>query len=369
MMLKETLCNSEKNGIFEYLYIVDIVNINDVIYCELTEYTHFTVASVVEPRSTIGEFLETNSKPFDLYTDLGDFINTYHTTDEHEYQCKSKQHPFFLNYDIDNKDPTDEDVDNGYPYPRKPKYLWMGKGRLNCITVPYEVMKIIRDNNPLTVDIIENARIFYELDFKHTIYYNSKRDRDYKYNAYIRSNPDDVASAKFHSEYPSTPWTMGVTGAFNSCMNLEKLFVENGNKNYRYSYSCHTIADIAFSVLHFLILHGYKLAECEHCGRFFATNTLKNKYCSRYSTFPGYSKYDCYTAKERLVQNQRRRKQSIYDNLYVKCGSEEESVVTWEFLDRCRDHKAAIKKRASVEHFQAYQEYLDSDILPKRWAR
>lgn len=80
-------------------------------------------------------------------------------------------------------------------------------------------------------------------------------------------------------------------------------------------YQCYSLADILFSILHFLAVKKYKFSKCVHCNRYFATNNLKNIYCNRFSQYPKYEQYTCYDAVKRIRQDIRREHRRIYSNL------------------------------------------------------
>ena len=82
----------------------------------------------------------------------------------------------------------------------------------------------------------------------------------------------------------------------HSSLSIEDIIQEKSSLYYDYVYQCYSPSDILFSVIHFLALNKYKFAICTHCGKYFATNNLKNIYCDRFSEYPGYENFDCYNA-------------------------------------------------------------------------
>lgn len=96
--------------------------------------------------------------------------------------------------------------------------------------------------------------------------------------------------------------------------------VEGALKNYSqkehtWIYLCHSMADIPFSVLHYLLIHGYKIRKCEHCEKYFATKSLKTKYCMRNSPCKGHENLNCAEAVDHIMKNLKKRKKAIYDHL------------------------------------------------------
>jgi hypothetical protein len=73
--------------------------------------------------------------------------------------------------------------------------------------------------------------------------------------------------------------------------------------------------DIPFAILHYLILNEYQFRQCEHCEKYFATKTLKQKYCMRKSPYKGCAHLECGEAVDHLMKKIKKRKKSIMTNL------------------------------------------------------
>lgn len=115
--------------------------------------------------------------------------------------------------------------------------------------------------------------------------------------------------------------------------------------------------EIVYGLLFYYAYNDYKLVKCEHCGRWFATKTLKNKYCPRNSTFLGYTKHNCEQAVRNISQELQREKKRIYNSMTIyttNYGNEEIN----NFLDKCSVFREKIKNRASVENLSEYWEFL-----------
>ena len=139
-------------------------------------------------------------------------------------------------------------------------------------------------------------------------------------------------------------------------------------------YTCANIQQVVFSILHFLILNGYKFANCRHCGRLYATQNLKNIYCSRTSPYPGYERYYCKDAVKRINDALEKRRDTVYKRLRVRAQeygySSKHGTILRNFQDKCCEYKAKIKENASIENLTAYAAYLQSgEGLPKRYER
>lgn len=117
-----------------------------------------------------------------------------------------------------------------------------------------------------------------------------------------------------------------------------------------------SILDIVFHLLYYYTLNNLKLVKCEHCGRWFVTNTFKKKYCSRNSTFDGYTHLKCEQAVRNISQELQREKKRIYNNMTTYKDSSNPDV--YSFLDECAFRHGEIKKRATVENLKAYFDFL-----------
>lgn len=103
--------------------------------------------------------------------------------------------------------------------------------------------------------------------------------------------------------YPPAPSLVSAIDDFNfkSC---QKFF-----------YLCYFSADIIYSILHFLAFNEYKINRCSHCEKYFATDTNKQKYCSRNSPYPKYDHLNCESAVRNILQELTRKSRRIYKNL------------------------------------------------------
>lgn len=117
-----------------------------------------------------------------------------------------------------------------------------------------------------------------------------------------------------------------------------------------------SILDIVFHLLYFYTLNKMKLVKCEHCGRWFATSTLKVKYCSRKSVFTGYTHLNCEQAVRNINQELGRNKKRIYNSLTAYYPSNDDTI--YSFLDRCAEYRENIKVQASVKNLSAYWDFL-----------
>lgn len=142
---------------------------------------------------------------------------------------------------------------------------------------------------------------------------------------------------------------------------------------FRY-YSCRTMIDFVFSLVHYCVFNGYKIAECSHCGHLFARTTDKEKYCTRGSPFPGYESYNCKKAVKAIKDMLEAKRRSEYERLRKKAVeygvSSKHNAVYNDFCSVCGDYKKQLRQGASVELLQRYMSYLfDSENVRPKYQR
>ena len=109
--------------------------------------------------------------------------------------------------------------------------------------------------------------------------------------------PDKIEQALHYSHY-----------------SVENFLNYNLSKCHEYFYECYSLADVIFSVLHFLALNRYKFNKCLHCDRYYAASTYK--YCSRHSLYPTFEHLPCDEAQKNIKQKISREHRKIYKNLF-----------------------------------------------------
>jgi len=127
-----------------------------------------------------------------------------------------------------------------------------------------------------------------------------------------------------------------------------------------------TISHVVIAILYYYAFNDYKIVRCRHCGKWFATQTLKEQYCKRVSPcfgdiIKGKEKLPCEQAVRNIKQKQRRRYDAIYHNFYQK---NQFSVDMTSFLSESYRLQEAIKEAPSVDNFKRYEDFLNK--YPKR---
>ena len=150
----------------------------------------------------------------------------------------------------------------------------------------------------------------------------------------------------------------------NNRFTMEEMMSYYKDYDLQYNYSCHSLADVICSVWHYLILHDYKFSQCNHCGRYFATVTLKKLYCDRKSPYPKFDQHCCEQAVRNIKQKLARRKKSAYTyiNSYYTGGVN-------QFLDRYAFLKDKADELSSVENLRALDDFLSKENVRREWHR
>lgn len=117
------------------------------------------------------------------------------------------------------------------------------------------------------------------------------------------------------------------------------------------------INDVIYGLLYYYALNGLKLVNCEHCGRWFATNSFKNKFCSRNSLVEGYTHLKCEEAVRNIKQQIRRNYSNIYSTMTTYQQNYGNQKIN-KFLDDYAQYSERIKKRQSVKNLSECLNFL-----------
>lgn len=136
------------------------------------------------------------------------------------------------------------------------------------------------------------------------------------------------------------------------------------NPNVFCYYSCRTMIDFVFSMVHYCIYNNLVIARCAHCGKLFIVNSLKVKYCHRKSPLQGYENYSCGEAVKALKDKLEKKRIAEYERLRQRakeyCATPSQTELLNTFCQKCSYYKEQLKKGASIELLSEYQEYLFS---------
>lgn len=154
------------------------------------------------------------------------------------------------------------------------------------------------------------------------------------------------------------------------------------NHDYQAVYTCYSIADVIAALFHYYLITEYRLTTCHHCGRVFATQTLKIKNCNRISPYKNLLSQKCDTTKEKncaqTVHDARqyiRGKKAELSNLIrhsslhlgVSNKSEQDISVYYNFSEQCAEFDERIKKNPTSKNLTEYIAFLKKTEEKKEW--
>lgn len=287
------------------------------------------VINIVEDNGNIYSTLDKvkfNQKniEFDIFTIIGDFLNirklTYTAEKMPKFIYEYKKH-IFTN---DNEDISSFDIEN----------------IREIFKVLNKILDLPKGIDSLNLISFEELKHIMSLTFHYTVHTNTHENKK-------------VPTFETKS--------------------LDLLFVQEKNDKW-FTYYCNSIADLVFSILHYYVVNHYKLSKCNHCGNYFATKTLKQKYCNRISPYVDIfsQKKSVPTNCEQTVRNikqQLMRKRNRISNKIVHSNNYNDGKTEfyYEFQNKCYEYKKAIDEKSSIENIQKYNEYLNVIELEKGW--
>lgn len=151
----------------------------------------------------------------------------------------------------------------------------------------------IENNNLFTLTELEKLKSFYDVQFRL-----------------------DVITVEVEKGFPD-PLRFGFCTSQNMLDSID-------NENHYYTYICHSMTDVIFAILHYLLMNDYKFRKCEHCEKYFATKTFKQKYCTRNSPLTGHTHLKCGTAVDHVmksIKERRHKTQNYLRNYYPEANN------------------------------------------------
>lgn len=282
-----------------------------------------------------------NKKAFDPMTVLGDLLNvaTYEDISPYpqgnfSFKQDYTKHPFFLDK------------------PFCGNALFQAPLCFRSFFVSLNTLKeIITNNKRLSMSEFEILKQFLSLKFTFKI---EVREIDPLYELGYQVNPiNNEKVVKYH--YVS----LSDTHDFS----IKQVFDRISKTAFRFNYFCSSIEDIAFSVLHYLILFEYQFLKCNHCGNYFAAKTLKHKYCKRRSPYKKYEHLECEQAVRNIKQNCVRRQGHVCDHLRELYGQD----VSDNFYTEYATYKKAADECSSVENLLLLEQFLSIERIKQEW--
>ena len=134
-----------------------------------------------------------------------------------------------------------------------------------------------------------------------------------------------------------------------------------------------TVTQVLIASLYFYAYHDYKIARCQHCGKWYATKTLKKKYCNRISPcfgsiIKGKESLSCEQAVRNILQKCSRIKNRIETKTRQTAAAQRhESIFEDNFRKQCEHFYKAAKSDPTVENLTNYHNFLEATEKGKGW--
>lgn len=153
-------------------------------------------------------------------------------------------------------------------------------------------------------------------------------------------------------------------------------YVELKTQDSWFDYTCHSTLDMVAAVMHYYMMNNYKLVSCQHCGRYYATANLKQKYCQRVS--PYHNQFSQKTSKPELCEATVRRELQYLmqkkNRLLNRVGqSPQGQTLQKEYYlpltDKCAEWVKTVKKYPTPENFDRFSAFLEEKAQKKEWRR
>lgn len=143
-----------------------------------------------------------------------------------------------------------------------------------------------------------------------------------------------------------------------------------------FDYSCRSVLDMVASIMHYYMMNGYKLIPCRHCGRYFATTTLKQEYCHRFSPYQNeFSQKDskpelCESTVRRELQYLRQKKNRLLNRIgQSPRGQTLRKGYYLTLADKCTEWMEIVKHYPTLENLKTFNSFLDETTQKKEWER
>lgn len=228
----------------------------------------------------------------------------------------------------------------------KPLYIGNDEQYLKFIS---NLDKIIRDNQCKTLQDLKLIQRQYNLNL------------DYKISEEKNNNSKELLQSKkcYAPEriYKPLEYKYG---------EINKVLEKNTymNKNHQFSYHCYTMADVIFSILHFIVIHQYEFKTCALCQKRYAKipNNGQGKYCSRKSPL-GLNSYfdesiqekfinlDCQASMKKFQEIKKNKKKNLLT--YAPTFEQEEM-----FINKFDTYNETIKKSPTVKNLIALYSFI-----------
>lgn len=244
------------------------------------------------------------------------------------------------------------------------------KNHIFCIDdeIKNEIKQYI--NEEIDNHIDETKRIEYNSFIISSKFLFDSFQNDYEYSISDFSFMRELNDISYTYEFQTYETDKYLSVYFPNDLSVQKTINEmiyDENCLYRFHYKCYTLEDTLFAIWHALIFHGYnKFVKCQHCGKYFVTNSFRNKYCSRKSPITKYSHLNCEQASRNASQYIRKRKKAIYEYMYTFKNDNVDDFLN-AFADLKKNIITSGSNKYSVHFIETIEFFLNKDNIQKNW--
>ena len=134
-----------------------------------------------------------------------------------------------------------------------------------------------------------------------------------------------------------------------------------------------TVSEVMVAALYYYAYHEYKLVRCKHCGKLFATKTLKKEYCDRVSPcfgniVGGKTPLSCEQAVRNILQKCGRMKNRIETKTQqTVTGQLHTNPFLEKFNSQCMPLYVTAKKFPTVNNLTSYYNFLKDTEKERGW--
>ena len=134
-----------------------------------------------------------------------------------------------------------------------------------------------------------------------------------------------------------------------------------------------TVSEVMVAALYYYAYHEYKLVRCKHCGKWFATKTLKKEYCDRVSPcfgniVGGKTPLSCEQAVRNILQKCGRMKNRIETKTQqTVTGQLHTNPFLEKFNSQCMPLYVTAKKFPTVNNLTSYYNFLKDTEKERGW--
>jgi hypothetical protein len=137
-----------------------------------------------------------------------------------------------------------------------------------------------------------------------------------------------------------------------------------------------SVTQVMIAMLYFYAYYDYKLCRCIHCGKWFATKTLKSQYCPRTSPcwgniVKGKKALTCEQATQNIRQNCKR----LRKNIDAKAAAVSPATIydsndfRVTFYQACQPLYEQAKEHPTVENLTEYYNFLQATNKAREWLK